>query len=346
MVTSAIRGSFLSKLGGTRSAQRVASPAVVVGLGSTACQVGRQLEEITKTWSLNDKKSLGFLYMDTREATRDEISRASRFIPLTLPHFSNLRDMRPWITECVPELKHLSLSREGALGMLANAGVAARYNYAAMRGHLDSLIGEVCPYYEGKTYLRVHVIGFLGGGTIGALPVLLAALSEARGTAYNFSVVLHLLVPQRGMSRDPDNSYPLQLRNAYTTLQFLRAATGVSVGDARHTGSDTFYVTVYPDKKIQASGPHFDIALMHRSPKDSLPAQRAHIARVLETLVGEAWGTGSDWWARYHETMREANNKVDARFGSICSKEVGLLEGFFNLTARQYLQTKWNSGYR
>ena len=284
--------------------------------------------------------------MDTREATRDEISRASRFIPLTLPHFSNLRDLRPWITECVPELKHLSLSREGALGMLANAGVAGRYNYAAIRGHLDALIGEVCPYYEGKTYLRVHVIAFLGGGTIGALPVLLAALSEARGTSYNFSVVLHLLVPQRGMSRDPDNSYPLQLRNAYSTIQFLRTVTGVSAGEGNFTGSDTYYVTVYPDKKVQAAGPHFDIALMHRSPKDSLPAQRAHIARVMETLVAEAWGTGQDWWARYHETMREANNKVDARFGSICSKEVGLLQGFFNLTARQYLQTKWNDGYR
>ena len=44
--------------------------------------------------------------------------------------------------------------------------------------------------------------------------------------------------------------------------------------------------------------------------------------------------------------MREANNKVDARFGSISSKEVGLLEGFFNLTARQFLQTKWNVGSR
>ena len=93
--------------------------------------------------------------------------------------------------------------------MLANAGVAARYNYAAMRGHIDSLISEVCPYYEGKTYLRIHVVAFLGGGTIGALSVLLAALAEARGTAYNFSVILHLLMPQRGMSRDPDNSYPL-----------------------------------------------------------------------------------------------------------------------------------------
>ncbi len=346
MVISGVRGTVFSKLGGTRASQRVASPAVVVGLGSTACQITRHLEELTQTWSITDQRSLGFLYMDTREATRDEISRASRFIPLTLPHFSNLRDMRPWIIECVPELKHLSLSREGALGMLANAGVAARYNYAAMRGHLDALIGEVCPYYEGKTYLRVHVVAFLGGGTIGALPVLLAALSEARGTAYNFSVVLHLLTPQRGMSRDPDNSYPLQLRNAYATIQFLRVATGVGAGNERFSGKDTYHITVYPDKQVQASGPHFDIALIHRSPKDSLPAQRAHVARLLLNLVADAWGTGSDWWARYHETMREANNRVDARFGSISSKEVGLLEGFFNLTARQYLQLKWNAGHR
>jgi hypothetical protein len=254
--------------------------------------------------------------------------------------------MRPWITECVPELKNLSLSREGALGMLANAGVAARYNYAAIRGHIDSLISEVCPYYEGKTYLRVHVVVFLGGGTSGALSVLLAALAEARGTAYNFSVILHLVMPQRGLSRDPDNSYPLQLRNAYVTIQFLRSTTGVIAGQELHTGKDSFLVTVYPDKRIQADGPHFDLALMHRSPKDSLPAQKAHIGRVLENLVSDAWGTGQDLWARYHETMREANNKVDARFGSISSKEVGLLEGFFNLTALKFLQTRWHAADR
>ncbi len=292
-------------------------------------------------WSTSDRKSLGFLYLDTREATRAEISRSGSFIPMTLPHFSHLRDMRPWITECVPELKLLSLSREGALGMLANAGVAARFNYSAIKGRLDRLIEEVCPYYEGTTFLRVHIVGFLGGGTIGALPVLLAALSEARGTAYNFSVVLHLLLPQRGMSRDPDNSYPLQLRNAYATLQFLRAATGVVAGKGDHTGKDVYELTVYPDKEVKAAGPHFDVALLHRSPKESLPVQQAHVARILEDLVADAWGTGQDWWARYHETIREANNRMDARFGSISSKEVGLLEGFFVLAARRYLQSKW-----
>ena len=342
MLSSDTRNSFLSRMGDAKRVQRVTSPAVVIGLGSTACQIAQHLESTTQGWSVRDRQSLGFLYLDTREATRDEISRASRFIPLALPHFSNLRDMRPWITECVPELKHLSLSREGALGMLANAGVAARYNYAAMRGHIDSLIGEVCPYYEGKTYLRTHVVAFLGGGTIGALPVLLAALAEARGTAYNFSTVLHLLMPQRGMSRDPDNSYPLQLRNTYIIMQYLRAITGVEAGRGEFTGTDTYHVTVYPDKRVEAAGPHFDIALLHRSPKDSLPAQRAHVARLLETLVADSSGSGQDWWARYHETMREANNNVDARFGSISSKEVGLLDGFFNLTARQYLQSRWN----
>jgi hypothetical protein len=346
MVSAASRRDVLSRLGGARTTHRVASPAVIIGLGSTACQITQHLEVATENWSANDKKSLGFLYLDTREATRDEISRAYRFIPLTLPHFSNLRDLRPWITECVPELKNLSLSREGALGMLANAGVAARYNYASMRGHIDSLINEVCPYYEGKTYLRAHVVAFLGGGTIGALPVLLAALAEARGTTYNFSVALHMVMPQRGMSRDPDNSYPLQLRNTYSTMQFLRGITGVEAGEGKFTGSDTFTITVYPDKIIEAKGPHFDIALLHRAPKDSIPAQQAHVARLLENLVADAWGCGSDWWARYHETMREANNKLDARFGSISSKEVGLLDGFFNLTALQYLQTKWNAGAR
>jgi len=251
--------------------------------------------------------------------------------------------MRPWITECVPELKNLSLSREGALGTLANAGVASRFNYGNLRGHIDATIEQVCPYYEGVTYLRIHVICFLGGGTVGALPVLLAALSESRGTSYNFSVVLHLLLPQRGMSRDPETTYPLQLRNAYSTLQFLRAATGVEVGKGEHTGKDNYSITVYPDKVINALGPHFDVALLHRSPKDSLPVQRVHVARILEDLVADAWGTGQDWWARYHETMREANNSVDARFGSISSREVGLLKGFFVQTAKQYLQNQWRN---
>jgi len=241
----------------------------------------------------------------------------------------------------VPELKNLSLSREGALGLLANAGVAARYNYAGIRGHIDSLIGDICPYYEGKTYLRVHVVAFLGGGTIGALPVILAALAEARGTSYNFSTVLHLLVPQRGLSRDPDNSFPLQLRNAYAITEFLRAATGIAAGKGHHTGNDSFEITVYPDKRVRAIGPHFDIALLHRSPKESVIAQRAHVARVVGDLIADAYGTGQDWWARYHETMREANNRIDARFGSISSKEVGLLDGFFDLTARQWLQNLW-----
>jgi len=343
MVTTSMRDTAFPRLGSNKTAQRVASPAVVIGLGSTSCQIARRLEEVSSGWSFSDRKSLAFLYMDTRDATRGEISRSARFIPLTLPHFSNLRDMRPWITECVPELKYLSLSREGALGTLANAGVAARFNYGNIRGHVDSTIEQVCPYYEGITYLRIHVVSFLGGGTSGALPVLLAALAEARGTAYNFSVVLHLLLPQRGMSRDPESTYPLQLRNAYATLQFLRSATGVKVGKGEYTGKDSYTITVYPDKRVEAIGPHFDVTLLHRSPKDSLPVQRVHVARILEDLVADAWGTGQDWWARFHETMREANNKEDARFGSISSREVGLLEGFFVQTAKQYLQHQWRS---
>ena len=158
----------MMRLNANRNVQRVVSPSMVMGLGSTSCQIVRKLEATSENWSFEDRKNLAFLYMDTREATRGEISRAARFIPLVLPHFSNLRDMRPWITECVPELKYLSLSREGALGTLANAGVAGRFNYSDIRGHLDSTIEQICPYYEGITYLRIHIVAFLGGGTVGA----------------------------------------------------------------------------------------------------------------------------------------------------------------------------------
>ena len=340
--------SSAQDLGTTRQnangkARRVVSPSMVVGLGSTSCQIVRQLEATAEDWSLEDRKNLAFLYMDTREATRGEIARAARFIPLILPHFSSLRDLSPWITECVPELRHLSLSREGALGTFANAGVAGRFNYSEIRGHLDSAVDEICPFYEGATYMRVHIVSFAGGGTVGALPVLLAALSEVRGAARNFSVMLHLLLPQRGMSRDPDNTYQLQLRNAYVILQFLRSITGVQVGRGEHTGRDTFNITVYPDKRVEAVGPHFDMCLLHRSPRDSLPVQRNHTARILEGLVADAWGTGQDWWARFHETMREANSQADAKFGSISSRETGLIEGFFTQTAKQYLQNQWRS---
>ena len=341
--TSSAQDLGMTRLNANKNAQRVVTPAMVIGLGSTSCQVVRQLETTSEGWSFEDRKNLAFLYMDTREATRSEIPRAARFIPLILPHFSILRDMRPWITECVPELRYLSLSREGALGTFANAGVAGRFNYNDIRGHLDSIIEELCPYYEGITHLRVHIVAFSGGGTVGALPVLLAALSEARGTAYNFSVVLHLLLPQRRMSRDPENTYPLQLRNAYVILQFLRSITGVQAGRGEYTGNNTFSITVYPDRRIEAVGPHFEVCLLHQSPKDSLTVQRDHTSGILEGLVADAYGTGQDWWARFHETMREANSQEDARFGSISSREIGLVEGFFTQAAKQYLQNQWRS---
>jgi hypothetical protein len=41
--------------------------------------------------------------------------------------------------------------------------------------------------------------------------------------------------------------------------------------------------------------------------------------------------------------MREANSQEDARFGSISSREIGLLDGFFTQTAKQYLQSQWRS---
>ena len=333
--------SGTDRLNPNKSIQRIVSPTMVIGLGSTSCQIVHQLEETTQSWSLDDRRKLAFLYSDTREATRGEVAWADRFIPLILPHSSILRDMRAWITECVPELRYVSLTREGALGTFANAGVAARFNYNEIRGQLESTIDEICLFYEGITHLRVHILAFSGGGTVGALPVLLAALSELRSTAYNFSVVLHLLVPQRGMSRDPDNTYQLQLRNSYVILQFLRSITGVQVGRGEHTGSDTFNITVYPDRRIEAIGPHFEVCLLHRSPRDSLPVQRIHTAGILEALVADAWGTGHDWWARFHETMREANSQEDAKFGSISSMEIGLTEEFFKQTAKQYLQNQW-----
>ena len=82
VMTNAARTGVLSRMSLARTTPRVASPALVIGLGSTACQITRQLEDNTAGWSQNDKNSIGFVYLDTREATRDEVSRGSQFIPL------------------------------------------------------------------------------------------------------------------------------------------------------------------------------------------------------------------------------------------------------------------------
>ena len=228
------------RMSANKNVQRIVSPSMVIGLGSTSCQIVRKLESNAEGWSFEDRKNLAFLYMDTREATRGEISRGRSFYSSGTAAFFQSARYATVDYGVRTGVEFLSLSREGALGTLANAGVAGRFNYSDIRGHLDSTIEQICPYYEGITYLRIHIVAFLGGGTVGALPVLMAALSEVRGTAYNFSVVLHLLLPQRGMSRDPETTYPLQLRNAYAMLQFLRSITGVQVGRGEHTGSDTF----------------------------------------------------------------------------------------------------------
>ena len=94
MVTSSTDTGMM-RLSANSSVQRIVSPSMVIGLGSTSCQIVRKLEANSENWSFADRKNLAFLYMDTREATRGEISRGARFIPLVLPHFSNLRDMRP-----------------------------------------------------------------------------------------------------------------------------------------------------------------------------------------------------------------------------------------------------------
>ena len=71
-----------------------------------------------------------------------------------------------------------------------------------------------CPFYEGMTYMRVHVVAFAGGGTVGRA----ASIACRPGRRFvarprNFSVVLHLLLPQRGyVPATLTNTYQLQLR--------------------------------------------------------------------------------------------------------------------------------------
>ena len=37
------------------------------------------------------------------------------------------------------------------------------------------------------------------------------------------------------------------------------------------------------------------------------------------------------------------NSKEDAKFGSISSRETGLIDGFFTQTAKQFLHNQWRS---
>ena len=172
------------RLNANKNAQRVISPSMVIGLGSHQLPDCPAVGIYVRRLELRGPQEPGFPLHGHPGSYPwgNPPGRPVHTHDSSSPHFSILRDMRPWITECVPELRYLSLSREGALGTFANAGVAARYNYNEIRGHLDSTIEEICPYYEGTTYLRVHIVAFSGGGTVGALPVLLAALSEVRGT--------------------------------------------------------------------------------------------------------------------------------------------------------------------
>ena len=74
VASNAARTGVLSRMSLSRTTPRVTSPALVIGLGSTACQFTREIDDNTAGWAQSDKNSIGFVYLDTREATRDEIS--------------------------------------------------------------------------------------------------------------------------------------------------------------------------------------------------------------------------------------------------------------------------------
>jgi hypothetical protein len=288
--------------------------------------------------------------LDTREETSKNISRKSSFVSLALPRHQNLDPTLAWITECVPELGALDKTREGALGLLAYGGLGIRFHWDDVIGKLDGLIESVSPYYEGETRVKVHIVGFLGGGTIGALPVLLAALGQVTRSVYEFNTIVHLVLPQPRMSRNRYETYQRQLRNSYVIAQFLRVASGATPVSGR-SGNNGFpdmepentnyTVTVYPDRVVHAVGPHFDLALFHRAPKDDISVQTEYVARSVATLLADGADIGADWWGRHSEFMRDSTSEVDARFGSATSREFGFLDDFFGRAAHEYIQSRW-----
>jgi hypothetical protein len=329
------------------------TPALVVGLGTTACGVVGQCEAIIggRDWSDDDRRRTDFLFLDTREATGKSTPTGSSFVSLDIPSFDNLQSNSPWITECVPTLDVLERGREGALGRLSYGGLGIRYRYWDVKEEINRLVRKISPIYDGETRVKVHIVCFLGGGTIGALPVLLAALSQQKtATQFEFETLIHLLEPQQNMSRNEYETYQRQLRNAYIMTQFLRVASGATPdtpGNGNNgipslkSGDTSYAVTVYPDRVIEARGPHFDHAILHRSPEDDVQVQKEYVARMICNLVADGIGIGADWWGRHTELMRDSTNEVDARFGSLTSRELGILDNFFKSAADKFIQSRW-----
>lgn len=329
---------------GQESKARVAEPCFVISLGTTGCKIGYGLQTKTSDWSQEDKKKLRFLYMDANADTAGIVPQGS-FIPLSIPHLQGLTGTEGWITECLPELRFIPTSGKGALRHLSFGGLFARYQYSEISNHIATGIEALAPIYGDKTSIRTHIISFLGGGTIGALPVLLAALSNANKAPYHITTILHLVLPDKNMKGQTDNIYQHQLRNAYVMLEFLRFAGGAALppveGDVI---SDAYTTEVFPNKQIKAIGEKFALALLYATPAPSRgeDVQAAYVARNIEHLIADASGIGQAFWPRFEEDMvGEDVENPGRRFGSANSREIALPDEFFTMAAKRHLQRLW-----
>ena len=319
--------------GETETPKRVAAPSVLVFLGSTCCQLGASMHQRMESWRAEDKQRVGFVFMDTNQNTERILPKGAIFVRLYGgPRFAQRRP-EPFFTEMVDDPGRLDMDVIGAHGRLANSAVAARSSYMSIEQQLRNVIGDVDPPHEGTLGVKVHVVAFLGGGTIGSLPVILGALSTIKQQSINTRVFLHLIVPDRGMIEDPEYWLPQRMRNSYATCQFLRLVC-----------SETRTMPVAGNAQVGVSPNCFELAFLYQSPAPDIKPQASYIARNLEMLVVDGWGGGESWIARYKEAAAKGSHNQDARFASINSREVTLLDGFFENTAKMYMQEKWSTG--
>lgn len=322
----------MATVSATNRKERVNTPAILIFWGSTSCDIGVHIEESISDWCSEDRERLRFWYADT--APRDNAS--TNFLHLDIPNRFDEFSPAPWIIECAPSAKHVTLTKNGSHGILANAGVAARYHYSGIRDQVEAMIREVGR--DEDPDVRVHIVAFLGGGTVGGLEVLLAALSQCSRDIRRLTVVLHLLMPQRHMIRRPmpDTWYSQQLRNAYQIFQTLRTAL-----------SQDYLVTTYPNnEQAHYQAPSLELAILHQPDVEDVPQQNRYVARLLADLLADRWGFGQFWWDRYKQAQEqtiEGGADLEARLCSISCREINLPSRFFDMAAKKYLCRKWSA---
>ena len=86
-ISQSVRNTLLTRLGSARAMQRVASPSIVIGLGSTACQITQHLNDLTSGFARPPRIVAGTGKPEKVPRTERDLARCGdvRYIYLTVP---------------------------------------------------------------------------------------------------------------------------------------------------------------------------------------------------------------------------------------------------------------------